>query len=252
MAGHSHWAGIRHKKGVNDARRGKLFTKLARLIIIAARNGGGDPEANLHLKYAIERARAASMPKDNIDRAILRGTGELQGEDLNLVTYEGYGASGVAILLEGLTNNRNRTAAEIRNIFEANGGRMGQAGCVSWLFEKKGLFTIPRQEKLDADRLLEITLQADAEDFQEDEEGYEVICAPEDFMKVRAVLRDAGIEPEVAELSFLPKSRVRLDAESSRKILPLMEQLEEHEDVQAVHSNFELTPEILKELQTKN
>ncbi|MBI2191175.1 MAG: YebC/PmpR family DNA-binding transcriptional regulator [Planctomycetes bacterium] len=249
MARHSHWAGIKHKKGLLDARRGKRFTKLARLIMSAARTGGGDPEANLHLKYAIERARAASMPKDNIDRAILKGTGELQGESLEAVTYEGYGSSGVAILLEGLTDNRNRTAAEIRKVFEAHGGRMGQAGCVSWLFEKKGLFTLGRARKVDGERLLDLLLEANAEDVQEDENGFEILCATEDFMKVKDALSRAGLEPEEAELTYLPKSRVRLDAEASGKVLPLMEQLEEHEDIQAVHANFELPPEVLKNLE---
>lgn len=253
MAGHSHWAGIRHKKGANDAKRGKLFSKLAKHIMSAARTGGGDPEANLALKYAIDRAKAYSMPRDNIERAILRGTGESgDGTSFEDITYEGYGPGGVALLVEGLTDNRNRTGSEVRRIFDCKGGNMGQPGCVSWLFEKKGLFVVSHGEPIDADGLFEIALEANADDIQEVDSKYEITCSPEDFMGIRAALEEAEIESEVSEISFLPKSRVPVDAAQCRKVLGLVDSLEDHEDVQAVHSNIDIPEEVIKELEETN
>ena len=252
MAGHSHWAGIKHKKGANDAKRGKLFSKLAKHIISAARTGGGDPDANLNLKYAIEKAKSYSMPKENIDRAIARGTGETQGGDLDDITYEGYGQGGVAMFVEVLTDNRNRTGSEVRRIFESKGGNMGSPGCVSWLFEKKGLLVVPGGDGVDDENLFEVALEASAEDIQEADDDYEVTCAPEDFMQLKEALDQAGFGSQVAEVSFLPKSRVTLSLEDSRKVLGLVDALEDHDDVQAVHANLELPQELLAELQNEN
>lgn len=252
MAGHSHWAGIKHKKGANDAKRGKLFSKLAKHIISAARTGGGDPDANLNLKYAIEKAKSYSMPKENIDRAIARGTGETQGGDLEDIKYEGYGQGGVAMFVEVLTDNRNRTGSEVRRIFESRGGNMGSPGCVSWLFEKKGLFVVPGGDGVDGEALFEVALEASAEDIQEADDDYEVTCAPEDFMQLKEALDQAGFGTQVAEVSFLPKSRVTLGLEDSRKVLGLVDSLEDHDDVQAVHANLELPQELLEELQNEN
>jgi YebC/PmpR family DNA-binding regulatory protein len=249
MAGHSHWAGIKHKKGANDAKRGKLFSKLAKHIMSAARVGGGDPDANLTLKYAIEQARAYSMPRDSIDRAIIKGTGGSLGvAQLEPITYEGYGPGGVALLVEGLTDNRNRTSSEIRWIFDTKGGNIGQPGCVSWLFEKKGLFVVPNKPGTNGDRLFEIALEANADDIQEVEGNFEITCRPEDFMAVKEALNGEGIEPEIAEISFLPKTRVPLGPEQCRKVLSLVDLLEDHDDVQAVHSNIDIPEEVLKEL----
>ena len=249
MAGHSHWAGIKHKKGANDAKRGKLFSKLAKLIISAARGGGGDPDANLKLKYAIERARASSMPLTNIDRAIARGTGEVEGERFEDLTYEGYGPSGVAVLLEVLTDNRNRTGAEVRKIFDSNGGKLDRPGCVSYLFDKKGLISVSRGDDVDDEKLFEVALEANADEIEEDERAFEITCAPEDFMELKNAVDSAGYESEVAEIGFLPQSRVQLDDESARKVLSLMEALEDHDDIQAVHANFEIPESILQELE---
>jgi YebC/PmpR family DNA-binding regulatory protein len=251
MAGHSHWAGIKHKKGANDAKRGKLFSKLAKHIIAAARQGGEDPEANLHLKYAIDRAKAVSMPKDNIERAINRGAGVTNGEeDLFEIMYEGYGSGGIALLIEGLTDNRNRTSAEVRKIFERRGGNLGSPGSVAWQFEKKGLFVIQRNG-LDGDTLMEIALEANADEFDESDESFEITCSPEDFMSVKSALDKNEIEVEVAELSYLPNNRIEASPDDSRKVLALMEELEDHDDVQEVHSNLEIPEQVLEELKAE-
>jgi len=247
MSGHSHWAGIKHKKALVDAKRGKLWSKLAKAIIVAAKMGGGDPDANLKLRYAIDDAKAVSMPKENIQRAIKRGTGEADGAVPEEVTYEGYGAGGVAVLCEVLTDNRNRTAPEIRKIFELSDGKLGGAGCVAWMFDNKGLFLVPA-DKVDEDRLVEIALEAGADDVQRSGDKFEVTCDPALYRDVAKALADAGITPEVSQITRLPKSAVDLDADTARKLLKLLERLDDHDDVQNVCSNFNIPDEVMKEI----
>jgi len=246
MAGHSHWAGIKHKKAVIDARRGRLWSKLARNIIVAARNGGGDPDTNLALRYAIDKARDANMPNDTIDRAIKRGTGELEGSSFEEVLYEGYGPGGVAVMVQCLTDNRNRTAAEIRKIFEVRGGSLGGTNCVAWIFDKKGMFIIPA-DKITEEQLMEVVLEAGAEDITQEGNQFTVTCQVGDFEQVKQALKDAEIETEVAEISMIPQSTVKLDAEQGKKMLQLMEALEEQDDTQNVYANFDVPEEVMAE-----
>ncbi len=247
MAGHSHWAGIKHKKALIDNKRGKLWSKLSKAIIIAAKMGGGDPDANLRLRYAIDDARKVSMPKDNIQRAIKRGTGELEGGDLYEILYEGYGPGGVAVLCEIMTDNRNRTAPEIRKVFEINDGKLGAANCVSWMFERKGLFILPAAG-IDEDALMELALEAGADDVKAVEQKFELTCDPSQFMAVSEALAKAGHTPEVSEISRIPTSTVDLDADTARKVLKLMEALDDHDDVQSVASNFNIPAEAMAEI----
>jgi YebC/PmpR family DNA-binding regulatory protein len=244
MSGHSHWATIKHKKGAIDAKRGKLFSKLSRAIIIAARHGGGDPETNLKLRYAIDKARQVSMPKDNIERAVKRGTGELEGLTFEEVTYEGYGPGGVAVLVEVLTDNRNRTASEIRKIFERTGGKMGSAGCVAYLFERKGIFSIAASAT-DEDTLLSIALDAGADDMKRAGSTFDVTCDPAVFAQVQEALKKQGLTPTVAEISQVPKAPVDVDAETGRKVMRLMEALDDQDDVQNVYSNVNISEEMV-------
>ncbi len=246
MSGHSHWATIKHKKGAIDARRGKLWSKLSRAIIIAARHGGGDPTMNLKLRYAIDKARAVSMPKDNIERAIKRGTGELGGEQMDEITYEGFGPGGVAIMVDVVTDNRNRTAGEVRKIFEKGGGHMGSAGCVAYLFERKGLFTVSAIG-VDEDALMAIALDSGADDMQRHGDIYEIICDPAQFTKVQDALAANKIITTNAEIRQLPKTRIDPpDLEAGMKAIRLMEALDEHDDVQAVHYNLNETQELFE------
>ena len=247
MAGHSHWAGIKHKKALVDAKRGKQWSKLSKAIIVAARMGGGDPDTNFRLRTAIDDAKAASMPKDNIARAIKRGTGELDGGNLEETVYEGYGPGGVAVLCEVLTDNRNRTAAEVRKIFETADGKLGSSGCVAWMFEKKGLFLV-HIEKIDEDTLMEVTLDAGADDVRHVGDNYEVTCEPTDYQAVSHVLDEAGIKPEVSQITLIPKDTVDLDAPTARKVLRLMEKLDDHDDVQSVSSNFNIPDDVMAEI----
>jgi len=247
MAGHSHWANIAAKKGVADKRKGKLFGKLSRAIIVAAQHGGGDPAANLALRYAIDKARKASMPKDNIERAIKKGCGESADEQYAEVVYEGYGPAGVAVLCDILTENRNRTAGEIRKIFEIHGGNLGGPGCVSWMFERKGLFLIPSQH-VDEESLYAIALEAGADDVRAVRDAFEVTCAPEQFQSVADVLDARKIPTDVAEISRIPSSTVELDADAGRKVLKLMEALEDQDDVQSVTANYNIPDEIMEEV----
>jgi len=247
MAGHSHWAGIKHKKALVDAKRGKQWSKLSKAIIVAARMGGGDPDTNFRLRTAIDDAKAASMPKDNIARAIKRGTGELDGGNLEETVYEGYGPGGVAVLCEVLTDNRNRTAAEVRKIFETADGKLGSSGCVAWMFEKKGLFLV-HIEKIDEDTLMEVTLDAGADDVRHVGDNYEVTCEPTDYQAVSHVLDEAGIKPEVSQITLIPKDTVDLDAPTARKVLRLMENLDDHDDVQSVSSNFNIPDDVMAEI----
>ena len=244
MAGHSHWAGIKHKKALVDNKRGKLWSKLSKAIIVAAKIGGGDEATNLRLRYAIDDAKKVSMPKDNIQRAIKKGTGELDGGNLEEIAYEGYGAGGVAILCEILTDNRNRTASEVRKLFELGGGNLGATGCVAWMFETKGLLVVPA-DKVSEDRLMEVALEAGADDVQPVDATFEVTCDPSIFRDVRGALAEAGIETEVAEISRIPSTTIDLDAETGRKVLTLVEKLDDHDDVQNVYANFNIPDDVM-------
>ena len=248
MSGHSHWATIKHKKGAVDAKRGKLWSKLSRGIIIAARHGGGDPNMNLKLRYAIDKAREVSMPKDNIERAIKRGTGEIDGLIYEEITYEGFGSGGVAVLVDVLTDNRNRTAGEVRKIFERNGGNMGSAGCVAYLFERKGVFNVVPEGK-DEDTLMGIALEAGAEDMQPDGPTFEITCEPAAFSKVKEALEKAGVTIQNAEVAQMPKSPTDVDLEAAQKVMRLVEALDDHDDVQNVYTSMNLSDEVLAALE---
>ena len=248
MAGHSHWAGIKHKKALVDAKRGKLWSKLSRAIIVAARVGGGDPAFNPRLRAAIEAAKAASMPKENIERAIKRGTGELEGTNYEEVIYEGYGPGGVAILCEALTDNRNRTTSEIRKCFEMHHGKLGGANCVAWMFERKGLFLFDANS-VNEDLVMEVAIDAGAEDVRRSGNKIEVITALEDFEKVKEAFHRANMHPELAQITRIPKETVDLDAETARKVLKLIDRLDDHDDVQSVSSNFNIPEDVMAELE---
>ncbi|HEV3005757.1 MAG TPA: YebC/PmpR family DNA-binding transcriptional regulator [Pirellulales bacterium] len=247
MAGHSHWANIAHKKSLIDAKRGKLWSKLAKAIIVAAKMGGGDPDHNLRLRYAIDAARAVSMPKDNIQRAIKRGTGELEGGNLDEVLYEGYGPGGVAVLCEILTDNRNRTASEVRKLFEICGGKLGESGCVNWMFERKGLFVVPSGQ-VDEEALMELALEAGADDVKRTADGFEVTCDPAAFQQVADRLTAKGLKPEVSQIARIPTNTVELDAEAGRNVLKLIEKLDDHEDVQSVAANYNIPDDAMAEI----
>jgi len=243
MAGHSHWANIAQKKGIADAKRGKLFSKLSRYIIIAARNGGGDPDTNLRLRYAIDKARSVSMPRDNIERAVKRGTGELGADIYEELQYEGFGPGGVAIILDVLTDNRNRTYGEVRKIFERGGGNIGGPGCVAYLFKRKGVFLIDLKAA-DEDTMMTVALDAGAEDVKTTSNGYEVICAAEMHSAVQTAIAKAGIATLSADLTMVADTLADVDVETGQKILKVMDQIDDHDDVQAVFSNMNLTDEI--------
>jgi YebC/PmpR family DNA-binding regulatory protein len=247
MSGHSHWATIKHKKGAIDAKRGKLWSKLSRAIIIAARNGGGDPNMNLKLRYAIDKAREVSMPKDNIERAIKRGTGDVEGLVFEEITYEGFGPGGVAVLVDVLTDNRNRTNGEVRKIFERCGGNMGSAGCVGYLFERKGVFSVDAKG-VDEDTLMGVALDAGADDMSRSGSTFDITCDPTQFAKVQEALQKAGVATTHAEISQIGKVPVDVDVEAARKVMRLMETLDDHDDVQYVYSNVNLTEEVLAEI----
>jgi len=247
MAGHSHWARIKHKKGATDAKRGKLWSKLARHIIIAARNGGGKPEENLSLRYAIDKAKEANMPNDTIDRAIKKGTGELSGVNYEEANYEGYGPGGVAILINCLTDNRNRTAPEIRKIFESRDLALGGAGSVAWMFKKQGVIIVSASAATE-EKLMDITLEAGAEDISQDGDTFEITCPPVSFEPVKKALKDAGIEIQSAELALIPHTYIRLEGDDARKMLGLMEALEDHDDVQNVYANFDIPDDVMEEV----
>lgn len=247
MAGHSHWANISFKKGIIDKKRGKLFGKLARYIIVAARHGGGDPAANLSLRYAIDRAKKASMPADTIDRAVKKGTGELETETYDEVLYEGYGSNGVAILCEILTENRNRTAGEVRKLFEKNGGNLGSTGCVAWMFERKGVFVISPKHATE-DRLFEVALEAGAGDVNRVGDNFEVLCDVDAFQTVIAALEAAKIPTESSELARIAANTVDLDIDAARSVLKLMDLLEDHDDIQNVYANFNIPDDVMTQL----
>ncbi len=241
MSGHSKWHTIKHKKGALDAKRGKLFTKLIKEITVAARTGGGgDVDANARLRKAVSDAKAANMPNDTIDRAIKRGTGELEGVNYEEITYEGYGPGGVAVMVDSVTDNRNRTVAEIRHMFSKNGGNLGASGAVNWMFEKKGYIVVDKAAKPE-DELFEIATDAGAEDLRDDEDSFEIITAPEDFDAVLDVVKRAGIEPQLAEVEMIPKEYKKLEGAEAKQMLKLMEVLEDHDDVQKVSANFDIS-----------
>jgi YebC/PmpR family DNA-binding regulatory protein len=244
MAGHSHWANIQHKKGKVDAVRGKLWSKLSRAIIIAARNGGGDPVMNLKLRYAIDKARAVSMPKDNIERAIKRGTGEGETITYDEISYEGYAPGSVAVLVEIATDNRARTKGEIYKIFERAGANIASPGAVAYQFEKKGLVTVAAAA-VDEDKLLEVVLDAGADDMKREDDVFEIVCGPEKFTAVNEALAKAGIPTASASIESLPKVRVDADVESGLRVLKLVETLEEHDDVQNVYTNMNMSEDLV-------
>ena len=245
MAGHSKWAGIKHKKAIVDARRGKLFTKLARAITVAAKEGGGDPDGNPSLGLAVQKAKDASMPKDNIERAIAKGTGEgADAESYENVLYEGYGPGGVALLIDALTDNRNRTGADMRHLLTKHGGSLGEPGSVAYLFDKKGVVVVDANAHSEDD--LVVAIDAGAEDIQVDEDVYEIVAEPSDLTAVRAALETAGIAFESAEVTQLPKTRVEIDETTAAKLMRLIDALEDNDDVNEVHANFDVDAEILE------
>jgi len=249
MSGHSKWASIKHQKGVTDARRGQLFTKLTRELIIAAREGGGSPDMNFRLRLAVQKARDSNMPMDNIDRAIKKGTGEIEGGALVELTLEGYGPGGTAIMVNALSDNRNRTVQEIRNIFTRNGTNLGESGCVSWIFDTKGIITI-KAEGVDADELALSAIDAGAEDVKVEDDYVEVYTTLDKFETVRKTLEEQGVNIETSEISMIPKTTVELDEKNANQALKFMEKLEENDDVQNVYSNADFPDSVLESYQS--
>lgn len=248
MSGHSKWANIKHRKAAQDAKKGREFQKHVRAIMVAAREGGGDPAMNVRLKAAIDRAKSVNLPSDSIEKAIKKGTGDIEGVRYEEVVYEGYGSGGVAVLVETLTDNRNRTASEIRHLFSKNGGSLGEAGCVSWLFERKGILFV-RGEGVDEDELLSACLESGAEDLVKEEEGFTVMTKPSVLSDVREKLQVLGYTVEKAELDMIPKNYVKVESrEDAARILRFMDALEDHDDVQNVYSNFDIDDEMIEEI----
>jgi YebC/PmpR family DNA-binding regulatory protein len=247
MSGHSKWHSIKHKKGKEDAKRGQLFSKLSHRITIAAREGGGNPDANAMLANEIEAARKVSMPMDNIKRAIAKGTGELAGGHLEEMTFEGYGEGGVAVIVDVLTDNRNRTSADVRRVFTRANARLGETGSVAWIFEKKGVFLIKRTPEHDEEELLTIALDAGADDLRDEGDYWEIVCDIEEFGQVRDALKEAAIETESAELTMVPKNTIAVGQDGARKLLRLIDALEDLDDVTEVYANFDIPDEVLEE-----
>ena len=242
MSGHSKWSTIRHKKGAADAKRGKIFTKLIKEITVAARMGGGDPESNPRLRTAVAAAKAENMPKDNIERGIKKGTGELEGVSYEESTYEGYGPGGAAVMVESLTDNKNRAVADIRHIFSKNGGNLGENGCVAWMFDKKGYISVEKSAA-EEETLMEAALEAGAEDVREDGNNFEVITAPEDLETVREALEDSAIPFADAEVTMLPQTTANLQGKEAEQMMRLMESLDDCDDVQKVYTNADIPDE---------
>ncbi len=247
MSGHSKWSTIKRKKGALDAKRGKIFTKLIKEITVAARMGGGDPESNPRLRTAIAAAKAENMPKDNIERAIKKGTGELEGTQYEELVYEGYGPGGVAVLVEVMTDNKNRSIAEVRHIFSKHGGSLGENGCVSWMFDKKGLLVFSK-DQVSEDDVMTVALEAGAEDIKETEKEFEVIVDPSEFETVKEAFDKAGIPYLVAEISMIPQNTVALEGKDAEKMLKLMDALEDSDDVQNAYANFDISDAIMETL----
>ena len=247
MSGHSKWATIKHKKGALDAKRGKIFTRLIKEITIAAKQGGGDPDGNPRLRGAIVAAKAENMPSDNIKRAIQRGTGELEGVSYEEITYEGYGAGGVAVLVDVLTDNKNRTVAEIRHLFAKHGGNLGETGCVAWMFARKGVITL-NTNQIDEDTLLELVLEAGGDDIKIEGDVYEIVTAPEAFEDVRSTLEQQGLTFDVAEVTMMPQNTVPVEGKQAEQVLRLMEALDDQDDVRKAHANFDISDEVMAAL----
>ncbi len=246
MSGHSKWSTIKHKKGAADARRGRIFTKIIKEITVATRLGGGDPSGNPRLRTVLLAARGANMPKDNIEKAIKKGTGELPGVSYEEVSYEGYGPGGVAVFVQAVTDNRNRTLPEIRHLFTKYGGNLGESNCVAWMFEKKGYIVVPKGAGTE-EALLEVALDAGGEDVHDDGDNWEVLSGSDRMEQVREALVAAGIQPSSAEVSMVPKTTVKLEGKKARQLLSMMEGLEEHDDVQNVWANFDIDPAAIDE-----
>jgi len=245
MSGHSKWHSIKHKKGAVDAKRGKIFTKLIKEITVATRMGGKDPDSNARLRAAIAAAKAENMPKENIDRGIKKGTGELEGSTYEEATYEGYGPGGVAVLVEVLTDNRNRAVAEVRHLFERHGGSLGAAGCVAWMFSQKGLIVLPK-EQTDEEKLFEVALEAGAEDIKEEEKEFEVITEPSLFEQVKTAIEGTGLTYALAEITMISQTTTILEGKNAQQMLTLMELLEDNEDVNHVYANFDIPDEVME------
>ena len=243
MAGHNKWSSIKHKKGAADAKRGKIFTKLIKEITVAARMGGGDPDANPRLRHAITQAKAANMPKDNLERAIKKGTGELEGVNYEEIVYEGYGPGGVAVLVECLTDNRNRSIAEVRHIFSKAGGNVGTDGCVAWMFDKKGLITVSKEDA-DEDTLMEVALDAGAEDIKEESDSFDIITEPADFDAVKEAVDAAGIKYEIAEITMIPQNLAKVEGKEAEQMIKFMDALDDCDDVQKFYSNADIPDEV--------
>jgi len=246
MSGHNKWSTIKHKKGAADAKRGKIFTKIIKEISVAAKLGGGDPAANPRLRTAIDKAKGENMPKDNIERAIKKGTGEMEGVNYEEINYEGYGPGGVAVLVEVMTDNRNRTVSEVRSIFTKCNGNMGETGCVSWIFDKKGLISYPKS--VDFDKLFEAAIEAGAEDVVDQEEQIEVTTDPSSFIEVRDALNNAGFKFENAEVTMIPQTQIKLEGKQAESMIRMIERLEDNDDVQNVYANFDISMEEMEKL----
>lgn len=246
MSGHSKWASIKHKKAATDAKRGKIFTRIIKELAVAARMGGGEPDANPRLRKAIADAKAANMPADNIKRAIMKGTGQLEGVSYEEISYEGYGPGGVAIYIETLTDNNNRTVSEIRHLFSKHGGNMGESGCVAWMFQRKGYIVVEKSQATE-EQLMDIILEAGAEDMKEDGSNFEVFTAPEDYEAVDQAIKDADIEIAASSLSMVPQNYVKLEGKQAQQCLKLMEALEDHDDAQNVWANFDIDEDEIAE-----
>jgi YebC/PmpR family DNA-binding regulatory protein len=247
MSGHNKWSTIKHKKGAADAKRGKLFSKIIKEITIAARMGGGDPEGNPRLRTAVNAARSANMPKDNVDKAIKRGTGEIEGVNYEEITYEGYGPGGVAVLVEALTDNKNRTVAEVRHIFEKYNGNLGESGCVSWMFKKQGMVVVTA-DGLDEDEVMEVALECGALDVKKEGHAFEVTADPADVETVRKAVEDKGWKIELAEATMIPQTTVKLEGKKAEQMLKMMDALDDNEDTQQVFANFDISEEDMLKL----
>jgi YebC/PmpR family DNA-binding regulatory protein len=246
VSGHSKWASIKHKKGATDQKRGAMFSKLVRVITVAAREGGGDPKNNAALATAIEKAKAASMPADNIERAVKRGSGGLEGVNYEEIMYEGYGPNGVAVMVDVLTDNRNRTASDIRSLFSRSGGSLGEIGSVGWMFNKQGVILVPKSSGKTEEDVMEAAIEAGADDVTTGEDHFEIVTDPAAFAEVKRYLADKGIPFEDAEITMVPSTTVQLDEAGARKVLRLMDALNEHDDVQEAYANFDIPDDILE------
>ncbi len=248
MAGHSKWANIKHKKARQDEKRGKLFSKLSKEIIVAAKQGGGDSEKNFRLRMAVQKAKENNMPNDNIERAIKKGTGELKGVNYEELTYEGYGPGGVAVFLDVMTDNKNRTASELRHLFSKHGGNLGEDGCVDWMFNRKGLINIDKKDnpEVDEEELMLTIAEAGAEDFKSEQDSIEIITEPQDFEQVREVLEEQDLILSYKEVTKIPSNTVKVEGDEAKQVLQLLEDLEDHDDVQNVYANFDIDDNLIE------